>query len=65
MLEVFVGSFLAYKRSFTNLADAQTFFTDNPVDIGFQRGGLADVEVIFDLTAKQMYSGCQYECDFV
>jgi hypothetical protein len=31
---VFVNSILAYERSFASLADAQAFFTDNPVDIG-------------------------------
>jgi hypothetical protein len=31
-LDVFVNSILAYERSFTSLADAQAFFTDNPVN---------------------------------
>jgi hypothetical protein len=47
-----VDSFRAYERSFTSLADAQAFFTYNLIDIGFQRGGLADVELVFDLTAQ-------------
>ena len=64
ILDVFVGSFLAYERSFTSLADAQAFFTDNLLDIGFQRGGPADVELIFDLTGSQMSSGFQFNYAF-
>jgi len=64
VLDVFVGSFLAYERSFTNLADAQAYFTDNLLDIGFQRGGPADVQLIFDLTGSQMSSGFQFNYAF-
>jgi len=57
-------SFRAYERSFTSLADAQAFFTDDLINIGFQRGGLADVELVFDLTASQMSSGFQFNYAF-
>jgi hypothetical protein len=64
ILEVFVDTFRAYERSFTSLADAQAFFTDNPIDIGFQRGGLADVQIVYDLTASQISSGFQFDYAF-
>jgi len=64
ILHVFVDSFRAYEISFTSLADAQTFFTDNLIDIGFQRRGLADVELDFALTASQMPSGFQFNYAF-
>jgi hypothetical protein len=46
------------------LADAQAFFTDNPIDIGFQPGGLADVQIVYDLTASQSSSGFQFDYAF-
>jgi hypothetical protein len=64
MLDVFVNSVLAYQRSFTTLADAQAFFTDNPVDIGFGPGGPATVELVYDLTASQISSGFQFDYAF-
>lgn len=64
VLDVFVDSFRAYERSFTSLADAEAFFTDNLIDIGFQRGGHANVELIFDLTGSQMSSGFQFNYAF-
>jgi hypothetical protein len=60
MLDVFVNSVLAYQRSFATLADAQAFFTDNPVDIGFGPGGPATVELVYDLTGNQISSGFQF-----
>jgi hypothetical protein len=59
-LEVLVNSILAYERSFTSLADAQAFFTDNPINIGFQPGGLADVELVYNLTGSAISSGFQF-----
>ena len=53
MLEVFVDSVLAYQKSLTSLADAQAFFTDNPIDLGSQPGGPEDVELVFDMTGSQ------------
>jgi hypothetical protein len=64
MLDVFVNSVLAYQRSFTTLADAQAFFTDNPVDIGFGPGGPATVELVYDLTGSQISSGFQFDYAF-
>jgi hypothetical protein len=64
MLDVFVNSVLAYQRSFTTLADAQAFFTDNPVDIGFGPGGPATVELIYSLTGSQISSGFQFDYAF-
>jgi hypothetical protein len=64
MLEVFVDSVLAYQQSLTSLADAQTFFTDNTIDLGSQPGGLEDVELVFDLTGSQMSSGFQFDYAF-
>ena len=64
MLDVFVNSVLAYQRSFTTLADAQAFFTDNPVDIGFGPGGPANVELVYDLTGSQISSGFQFNYAF-
>jgi len=64
MLEVFVNSFLAYQTSFASLADAQAFFTDNPVDIGLASPGPATVELDFDLTASQLSSGFQFNYAF-
>ena len=63
-LDVFVNSVLAYQISFTTLADAQAFFTDNPVDIGFGPGGPATVELVYDLTASQISSGFQFDYAF-
>src|SRR5262245_60155643 len=45
-------------------SDAQAFFTDDLINIGFRRGGLADVELVFDLTASQMSSGFQFNYAF-
>jgi len=59
-MEVFVNSMLAYEQSLTSLADAQAFFTDNPIDIGFGPGGPADVKLVFDLTASQVSSGFEF-----
>jgi hypothetical protein len=64
MLDVFVNSVLAYERSFTSLADAQAFFTDNPVDIGFGPGGPATVQLEYDLTSSQISSGFQFDYAF-
>jgi hypothetical protein len=64
ILDVFVNSGLAYQRSFTTLADAHAFFTDNPVDIGFGPGGPATVELVYDLTASQISSGFQFDYAF-
>jgi hypothetical protein len=64
ILDVFVNSVLAYQRSFTTLADAHAFFTDNPVDIGFGPGGPATVELVYDLTASQISSGFQFDYAF-
>jgi hypothetical protein len=64
MLDVFVNSVLAYQRSFTSLADAQAFFTDNPVEIGFGPGGPATVQLVYDLTASQISSGFQFDYAF-
>jgi hypothetical protein len=61
---VFVNSILAYERSFTSLADAQAFFTDNPVDVGFAAPGPATVELVYDLTASQISSGFQFDYAF-
>ena len=61
MLEVFVNSFLAYQTSFASLADAQAFFTDNPVDIGLASPGPATVDLVFDLTGSQLSSGFQFD----
>jgi LPXTG-motif cell wall-anchored protein len=63
-LEVFVNSILAYERSFTSLADAEAFFTDNPVDIGFAAPGPATVDLVYALTASQISSGFQFEYAF-
>jgi hypothetical protein len=64
MLEVFVNSILAYEMSFTSLADAEAFFTDNPVDIGFAAPGPATVDLVDALTASQISSGFQFEYAF-
>ena len=64
ILDVFVNSILAYEKSFKSLADAQAFFTDNPIDIGFQPGGLANVELDYDLTGSQISSGFQFNYAF-
>jgi hypothetical protein len=61
MLEVFAESFLAYQRSFTSLADAQRFFTDDTINLGFQPGGLEDVKLVFDLTSSHPSSGFQFD----
>jgi hypothetical protein len=63
-LDVFVNSILAYERSFTSLADAQAFFTDNPVDVGFAAPGPATVELVYALTASQISSGFQFDYVF-
>jgi hypothetical protein len=63
-LELLVNGMLAYEKSLTSLADAQAFFTDNPIDIGFGPGGPADVELVFDLTASQVSSGFQFAYAF-
>jgi hypothetical protein len=52
VLEVSVDNFLSYEGSFTSLADAQTFFTDDPINLGYQPGGLEDVKLVFDLTSS-------------
>ena len=59
-----MNSILAYEKSFKSLADAQTFFTDNVLDIGFQPGGLANVELVYDLTGSQISSGFQFDYAF-
>jgi LPXTG-motif cell wall-anchored protein len=64
MLDVFVNSVVAYQRSFTTLADAQAFFTDNPVDIGFGPGGPATIELVYDLTGSQNSGGFQFDYAF-
>jgi hypothetical protein len=64
ILDVFVNSMLAYEKSLTILADAQAFFSDNPIDIGFDPGGPADVELVFDLTASQVSSGFEFNYAF-
>src|SRR5262249_39145917 len=61
MVEVSVDNFLAYQRSFISLADAQRFFTDDPINLGFQPGGLEDVKLVFDLTSSQPSSGFQFD----
>ena len=58
------STFSAYQRSFTTLADAQGFFTDNPVDIGFGPGGPATVQLEYDLTSSQISSGFQFDYAF-
>jgi hypothetical protein len=63
-LEVFVNNVLAYERSFTSLSDAQIFFTDNPVDIGFAAPGPATVQLVYDLTASQISTGFQFDYAF-
>jgi hypothetical protein len=64
MLEVSVDNFLAYQRSFISLADAQRFFTDDTINLGFQPGGLEDVKLVFDLTSSQPASGFQFDYAF-
>jgi hypothetical protein len=64
MLEVSVDNFLSYERSFTSLADAQRFFTDDTINLGFQPGGLEDVKLVFDLTSSQPSSGFQFDYAF-
>jgi hypothetical protein len=64
ILDVFVDSFRAYERSFTSLADAQAFFTDDLIDIGFQRGGMADVELVWSQTGSAISSGFQFDYAF-
>ena len=64
MLEVSVDNFLAFERSFISLADAQRFFTDDMINLGFQPGGLEDVKLVFDLTSSQPSSGFQFDYAF-
>jgi hypothetical protein len=61
VLEVSVDNFLAYERSFISLADAQRFFTDDTINLGFQPGGLEDVKLVFDLTSSHPSSGFQFD----
>ena len=61
MVEVSVDNFLAFERSFISLADAQRFFTDDPINLGFQPGGLEDVKLVFDLTSSHPSSGFQFD----
>src|SRR5262249_18394434 len=61
MVEVSVENFLAFERSFISLADAQRFFTDDPINLGFQPGGLEDVKLVFDLTSSHPSSGFQFD----
>jgi hypothetical protein len=63
-LDVFVNSILAYERSFTSLSDAQTFFIDNAIDIGFQLGGFTNVQIVYDLTGSAISSGFQFDYAF-
>jgi hypothetical protein len=64
MLEVFVNSVLAYQKSLTSHGDAQTFFSDNPIELGFQPSGPEDAQVAFDLADSQISSGFQYDYAF-
>jgi hypothetical protein len=64
MLEVLVNSVLAYQKTFTRLTDAQAFFKDNSVDIGFGPGGPATVELLYSLTGSQISSGFQFDYAF-
>jgi hypothetical protein len=64
MLEVLVDGSLAYERSLISLADAQTFFTDDTINLGFQPGGYEDVKLVFDLTSSQPASGFQFDYAF-
>jgi hypothetical protein len=61
MVEVSVDNFLAFERSFISLADAQTFFTDDPINLGLLPGGLEDVKLVFDLTSSPPSSGFQFD----
>ena len=61
MVEVTVDNFLAFERSFISLADAQRFFTDDAINLGFQPGGLEDVKLVFDLTSSHPTSGFQFD----
>src|SRR5262245_22588856 len=61
MVEVSVDNFLAFERSSISLADAQRFFTDDPINLGFQPGGLEDVKLVFDLTSSHPSSGFQFD----
>jgi hypothetical protein len=61
MVEVSVDNFLAFERSFISLVDAQRFFTDDPINLGFQPGGLEDVKLVFDLTSSHPSSGFQFD----
>jgi hypothetical protein len=61
MVEVTVDNFLAFQRSFISLADAQRFFTDDTIHLGFQPGGLEDVKLVFDLTSSHPSSGFQFD----
>ena len=61
MVEVSVDNFLSFERSFISLADAQRFFTDDTINLGFQPGGLEDVKLVFDLTSSHPSSGFQFD----
>jgi hypothetical protein len=61
MIEVSVDNFLAFERSFISLADAQRFFTDDPINLGLLPGGLEDIKLVFDLTSSQPSSGFQFD----
>jgi hypothetical protein len=37
---------------------------DNAVDLGFQPGGFANVELVYDLTGSQISSGFQFDYAF-
>jgi hypothetical protein len=55
---------LAYERSFVGLADAQTFFTNNLIDLGFQPRGPANFQIVFSLTGSEMASGFEFNYAF-
>ena len=63
-LRILVNGVETYERSFASLTDWENFFFAGPADIGTLRaGGLADVEIIYALTASSR-SGFQFDYAF-
>ena len=49
-LDVFANGVLSFERTFTSLGTAQSFFTDNYIDLGFHPDGPENLQIVYNLT---------------
>jgi hypothetical protein len=63
-LDFYVNNALVADFDFGSSSDVSALFNDNPINLGSWAGGLADVAIVYSLTAPPSFAGLRFEYVF-